>query len=104
MVVKTTASEFEALGKKYNLSAEQIEASIKVAAQEQAKRETEPEVNMLPTGFTAHDDWSGQESFRESEKGNYILSATPGRWKPTGVIGPHGGKISINVCALEVMK
>ena len=100
----TVANEFEALGKKYGLTAGQIEESIKVAAQEQAKHDSEPAVEMTSKGFTATDDWTGREDFAVSQRGNYILSATPGRFHRTGVKGPHGGEMSINLVVIEVMK
>lgn len=101
--VTETTNDFERLGKKYGLTADQIEASIKVAAQEQAKHDTEPEVEMTSKGFTATDDWSDREDFPVSQRGNYILSATPGRFCRTGVKGPHGGELSINLVVIEVV-
>ena len=40
--------------------------------------------------------------YKRSDKGNYILSSA--YWVKTGVKGPHGGQITVNLTVVESAK
>ena len=91
--------QFEELGEKYGLDPEVVKASIEREAAKQEAERHKPEIDVTKKRITVKADWSDCETFKQSDKGNYILASA--YWVKTGVKGPHGGQITVNLTVVE---
>ena len=101
-MAKDLAMEFEELGRKYGLTAEQVKASLETRKDELTRAEHEVKLAFEPDGFTASANWKDLD-VKANTKGNYVLASTPGMFLRTAAHGPHGGPISLKVIVVEVM-
>jgi len=100
--MSTIKEQFEELGEKYGLDPEVVKASIEREAVKAEAEKHKPEIEVSKKRITIKADWADCETFKITDKKNYVL--TSAYWVKTGVKGPHGGQITVNLTVIESRK